>query len=92
MQDMQREKMKIYVYGSGCSTCKKLHELTKKAVAEMKSEDTVEYITGNKGMQKIIELGAMTSPVLAVEEKIAMLGFSPDIAKIKNAIQQAKGG
>jgi small redox-active disulfide protein 2 len=86
---MQGEKMKIYVYGSGCATCKKLFEVTKKAVEEMNSDYEVEYVTGNKGMQKIIELGAMKSPVLAVNNKIAMMGFTPDISKIKKAIKKS---
>lgn len=81
--------MKISIYGSGCATCKKLYELTKKAVEEMKLEDKVKYITGDKGVQKIIELGAMKSPVLAVNDKIAMTGFTPDVNKIKEAIKKA---
>jgi len=80
--------MKIAVYGSGCSTCKRLYELTKKAVEEMDIKDKVEYVTGDKGVQKIIELGAMKSPVLAVDDKIAMMGFTPDVSKIKEAIQK----
>ena len=79
--------MKIQVLGSGCTTCKNLFELTKKAVGEMKLDGKVEYITGNEGMQRIIKLGAMNSPVLAVNNHIAMTGFTPDIEKIKNRIK-----
>jgi len=82
------EMMKIAVYGSGCSTCKRMYELTKKAAEEINIEDKVEYVTGDKGIQKIIELGAMKSPVLVVNDKIAMLGFTPDISKIKEAIKK----
>lgn len=78
--------MKIQVLGSGCQTCKKLFELTKKAVEELVINDKVEYITGAEGMQKIVELGAMSSPVLAVDGKIAMTGFSPDVSFIKEKI------
>ena len=81
--------MKIAVYGSGCATCRRLHELAQKAVQELGLKDKVEYVTGDKGTQKIIELGAMKSPVLAVDGKIAMTGFTPDISKIKGAIQKA---
>ncbi|GAJ17340.1 unnamed protein product, partial [marine sediment metagenome] len=65
------------------ATCKNLYEITKKAVNEMKLEAEVEYVTGNEGMQKIIELGAMSSPVLAVNDHIAMTGFTPDLEIIK---------
>ena len=78
--------MKIQVLGSGCSTCKKLYEITQKAVDELKLSIQVEYIKGAEGMQKIIELGAMSSPILVVDGKVAMMGFTPDIEKIKKAL------
>lgn len=79
--------MKIQVLGSGCPTCKKLHEITQKAMSEMDRKDTVEYITGSEGIQKIIELGSMSSPVLVIDDEIAMTGFTPDIEKIKEKIK-----
>ena len=78
--------MNIQVLGSGCSNCKNLFEITKKAVSEMKLDAQVEYITGNDGIQSMIELGAMSSPVLAVDGKIAMTGFTPDIETIKSKL------
>jgi len=79
--------MKIQVLGSGCATCKKLYEITQKAVIGL--DASVEYITGPEGVQKIMELGAMGSPVLSVDGKIAMVGFTPDIDEIKDAIMNA---
>ena len=79
--------MKIQVLGSGCSTCKNLYEITQRAVAEMKLDAQVEYITGNEGIQKIVEMGVMTSPVLAIEGKPVMSGFTPDIEEVKKVIQ-----
>jgi small redox-active disulfide protein 2 len=80
--------MKIQVLGSGCSTCKNLYEITQTAVGEMNLGVKVEYITGNEGIQKIIELGAMGSPVLAVNGHIAMTGFTPDVEAIKEKIKK----
>lgn len=82
--------MKIQVLGSGCPTCKKLYEITQKAAEELKLTDTVEYITGASGMQKIIEMGVMSSPVLAVNGKPVMTGFIPDIEKIKSLLKEHK--
>jgi small redox-active disulfide protein 2 len=79
--------MKIQVLGSGCATCKKLYEITQKAVVGL--DVNVEYITGDEGIQRIMELGAMGSPVLAVDGKIAMVGFTPDTEEIKEAILAA---
>ena len=81
--------MKIQVLGSGCPTCKKLYEITKKALAELGDDFELEYLTGVEGTQRIIELGAMSSPVLVVEDKIAMIGLTSDIEKIKEAIHKA---
>lgn len=75
--------VKIQVFGSGCASCKKLFELTKKAVAEIKLDVEVEYITD---IQKIIELGVMSSPVLAIDGKPVLVGEVPNIEKIKEII------
>jgi len=79
--------MKIQVLGSGCATCKKLYEITQKAATQMGIKESVEYVSGSEGMQALIEIGSMTSPVLAVDGEIIMTGFTPDIEKIKKAIQ-----
>jgi small redox-active disulfide protein 2 len=78
--------MKIQVLGSGCPTCKKLFELTKEAVKQLNLSEEVEYITD---VSKIIEMGVMSSPVLAIDGKPAMVGFVPDVEKIKNLITSA---
>jgi small redox-active disulfide protein 2 len=80
--------MTVQVLGSGCTTCKNLFEITKKAVSELKLDTEVEYISGNDGVQKIIELGVMSSPVLVVNGKVAMTGFTPDLEVIKDRINK----
>jgi len=82
---MENKIMKIQVLGSGCPTCKKLFELTKQAVAELKLKIEVEYITD---IQKIVEMGVMSSPVLAVNGKPVLAGSLPDIEKIKKLIKE----
>lgn len=82
--------MKIQVLGSGCPTCKKLYNITQEVISEMNDDIELEYLTGFEGTSKIIDLGAVSSPVLTVNNKIAMIGFSPDKEKIKEAITKAK--
>jgi small redox-active disulfide protein 2 len=79
--------MKIQVLGSGCPTCKNLYELTKKAVEELGLNGEVEYLTGEEGIEKIVEMGIMQSPVLVLDGKPVMVGFIPDIEEIKKIIQ-----
>ena len=76
--------MKIQVLGSGCSTCKKLHEMTEKAVSELNLNEKVEYITD---VSKIVEMGVMSSPVLVINGKPVMVGFLPDMERIKSLIK-----
>ena len=82
---MKNKTLKIQVLGSGCPTCKKLFELTKQAVEELDLKTEVEYITD---IQKIVEMGVMSSPVLAIDGKPAIAGFLPDVEKIKETIKK----
>jgi small redox-active disulfide protein 2 len=77
--------MQIQVLGSGCPTCKKLFELTKQAVAELGLKTEVEYVTD---IQKIMETGVMSVPVLAINGKPVLSGILPDTEKIKKLIQE----
>ena len=77
--------IKIQVLGSGCSSCKNLYELTKTAVSELRIDAEIEYSTD---ISKIIELGVMQSPVLTINNKVAMLG-SGSLEKIKEIIKKA---
>jgi glutaredoxin len=78
--------MQIQVLGSGCPTCKSLYESILKIAPQIDPTAKVEYITGQEGMKRIIALGAMHSPVLVVDNKIAMIGYIPDLEKIRNKI------
>ncbi len=72
--------MQIQVLGSGCTNCKRLYEITSAIVADLKLDAKVEYITD---VTKIIEMGIMTSPVLAINGKPIMTGFTSDKEKIR---------
>jgi len=94
---MNNEIKSIQVLGSGCPTCKKLFELTKQAVREVGLKTEVEYLTD---IQKIIDMGMMSSPVLAINGKAVLAGQLPSLGKIKEIIasnsqpliNQAEGG
>lgn len=81
--------MKIEVLGSGCPSCHKLFELTKKAAQELGIKDEVEYITD---IRKIIEMGVMQVPVLAVDGKPVMTGATDDMERVKSLISASGDG
>jgi len=56
--------MKISVLGSGCATCKKLHETVIEVVKNEGIKADVEYSTD---VTRIVELGLMHSPVLVID-------------------------
>lgn len=80
---MSNEIKSIQVLGSGCPTCKKLFELTKQAAAELNLDVEVEYIAD---VQRIIDLGVMSSPVLTINNKAVIAGQLPGLEKIKEAL------
>jgi len=88
---MENNNIKIQVLGPGCASCKKLFELTKQAVQEMGLKTEVEYVTD---IQKIIKMGIMQSPILAIDGKPVLTGAVSDIQKIKNVLisKKAHGG
>lgn len=72
--EQEREKNSIYgikVLGSGCASCHALFENAKEAVKKMGLSVEVEYITD---LQKVMEYGVMSMPVLIVNEKVAAMG------------------
>ncbi len=82
---MENKINKIEVLGSGCPTCKQLFEATKKVVGVLKIDTSVEYIND---VTKIIEMGVMSSPVLAINGKPVLTGGGHSEADIKNALEK----
>ncbi|OGF27919.1 hypothetical protein A2303_07745 [Candidatus Falkowbacteria bacterium RIFOXYB2_FULL_47_14] len=74
----------IQVLGSGCPTCKQLFETTKKIASEMKIDAPVEYITD---VAKMIEMGVLESPVLAINGRPVLTGGGHGEDDIKKALQ-----
>ncbi|NCD00516.1 thioredoxin family protein [bacterium] len=84
---MNKQITSIQVLGSGCPTCKKLFELTQDAVSQLNLGVEVEYVTD---IQKIIELGVMSSPVLTINGKVSLVGQLPSLDKVKEIISSCE--
>lgn len=80
--------MQIQILGSGCPTCKKLFETTSQAAKELNLPDKVEYITD---IQKIVEMGVMQTPILAINGKPVLVGKIFDKEKVKEIIRKQQG-
>jgi small redox-active disulfide protein 2 len=80
---MNNQITSIQVLGSGCPTCKKLHELTKEAAKELNITTEVEY---SSDIQKLLDTGMMSSPVLVINGKAVLAGGLPSLEKIKELL------
>jgi small redox-active disulfide protein 2 len=72
--------MVIKVLGSGCTSCKKLEENTRKAVEELGIEATIEKV---EDFKKIMAYGVMKTPALVVDEKVKIMGRVATAEEIK---------
>ena len=80
---------KIQILGSGCCpSCNILFEKTKKIVEELKIEADVEHV---KDIQRIIEMGVMQSPVLAIDGVPVLVGGGHGDEEIRKALSGGKG-
>jgi len=80
---MNNQITSIQVLGSGCPTCKKLHELTKEVAKELNITTEVEY---SSDIQKLLDTGMMSSPVLVINGKAVLAGGLPSVEKIKELL------
>lgn len=75
----------IAVLGAGCPGCKTLYETVKKIAAELKIAAPVEYVDD---INKMIELGLMTSPALTVNGRPVLTGGGHSEDDIKKALRE----
>ncbi len=75
--------MKIQVLGSGCATCKTLHKNVEEVVKKLGVNIEVEYSTD---VSEIVKLGAMSSPVLAIDGQVMAAGRVPSNDAIEKMI------
>lgn len=75
--------VKIQILGTGCPTCQKLTELTKQAADELGLEYELEKVTD---ITKIIAMGVVKTPGIAVNGVVKMSGKLPSIEEIKELL------
>lgn len=85
---MENNKTKIQVFGSGCPSCKKLYESVKDVLADMNLGVEAEYVDD---IQRLLELGVMSTPVLVINDKVMVAGSIPSQEKIRELIMAGMG-
>jgi small redox-active disulfide protein 2 len=79
--------MLIQVLGTGCTRCKTLHEMVKKAVEETGVDAEVEKV---EDIQKIMAFEILMMPALAINGEVKAAGRVPNVEEIKKLITAAK--
>jgi len=75
--------MNIKILGTGCPRCKALEQVTRNAVADIGITADIEKV---EDIMKIINYGVMRTPVLVIDEKIALSGRVPSLAEVKDVL------
>jgi len=76
----------IKVLGSGCANCKRLEQLTKKAVEQLGIEAEVLKVTDPT---QYADYGVMATPGLVINEKTVSSGRIPSMAEVTSFITTA---
>lgn len=71
---------KIEVLGPGCSRCKETFRVVQSLVETEKLPFTVEKV---EGMERMIELGLLATPGVAVEGKVVFSGRIPKAEEMR---------
>jgi small redox-active disulfide protein 2 len=77
--------MRIKILGPGCPNCKKMHEMTLNALAELGIGADVEHVHDMKEIMRYIP----ATPGLVIDEKVKHYGKPlPSLEKVKQLIQE----
>jgi small redox-active disulfide protein 2 len=78
--------MKIQILGTGCAKCNALERNAKEAIAKAGVDADIEKVTD---LDKIMEMGVMMTPALAVDNMVKKAGKVMTVDEIAEII---KGG
>jgi len=73
----------IMILGTGCPKCKKLIEITEKAVKELGIESEIIKVTD---ITEIMNYGVMMTPALVIDNAVKLSGRLPKIDELKKIL------
>lgn len=74
---------KLQILGTGCPKCKKLYEATQQAVKELGIEAEVTKV---EDITEIMKFNVMSTPALAVNGALKVVGRIPRLEELKTMI------
>ena len=83
---MERERMKIEVFGVGCAKCVSLEKSVREAVKQMNIKAEIVKVTDIEAM---VENNIMSTPALAVDGKVVSTGKILSVQDVVAILQKA---
>lgn len=77
--------MKIQILGTGCAKCNALERNAKEAVSKSGVEAVIEKVTD---LDKIMEMGVMMTPALAIDDEVKKAGKVMTTEEIAELIKE----
>jgi len=74
---------RLQVLGTGCPKCRRLAEAVEQAARELEIEYELEKVTD---INDIIGFGVMSTPALAIDGKVAVVGRVPAAEEIRKLL------
>jgi len=78
--------LEIKILGSGCPNCKRLEQITRKAIENSSISANIEKVTD---VTKFVDYGVMQTPGLVINGKVVSSGRIPSEDEISAWIAQA---
>ena len=75
--------MKLQILGTGCPKCKKLAANAEEAAKGLGLDVEIEKVTD---IDKIIDFGVMSTPSLAIDGKVVVVGKVPSVEEIRKLL------
>lgn len=87
-QNKEIKNTTVKILGSGCKKCNELEENTKRALAELNMDTSIDHVTD---FAKIAEYGVMSTPAIVFDEKVISYGKVLKTEEIVNLFKKARG-
>ncbi len=75
---------KLQILGTGCAKCQKLADATKQAADNLGLEYEIEKVSD---INQIMAFRVMTTPALAVDGQVVVVGKVPAVAQLENLLR-----
>ena len=78
--------LSVKILGPGCPNCKRVEQLTRKALQDLDLEAEVQKVTDPS---EIVEMGVMSTPGLAINDEVVCKSRIPTLEEVTGYLKDA---